>query len=225
MAVEPIVRRNWPDSLVSWARLTAGRYRDPLVASHVLAGLFAAEAYAHVGVPLVQSVATDPNDTLVSKLIALSGVFVQLGVASTLIWIGICVGLLVLVLAVIMRFVVRRLVLADALAGFLANGLLALATGGWRYGLGWGAVESLLLPSLACMIWLWMLRRFGFLAMLTFWTAVCLLLHLPLRFTGWVAARTIPFQLIPIALAAWALWVILSDERKRSPELSSSPGF
>ena len=38
LAVEPYARRNWPDSLISWNRVLAGKLRDPLVASHVLAG-------------------------------------------------------------------------------------------------------------------------------------------------------------------------------------------
>src|SRR5260370_352279 len=38
LAIEAYARRHWPDSLISWNRLLAGRLRDPLVASHVLAG-------------------------------------------------------------------------------------------------------------------------------------------------------------------------------------------
>jgi hypothetical protein len=32
----------------------------------------------------------------------------------------------------------------------------------------------------------------------------------PFTGNGWQAERALPFQLIPIGLAAWALWVILS---------------
>ena len=39
MAIEPIVRRRWPDLLISWSRLLAGRYRDPLVGRDALAGI------------------------------------------------------------------------------------------------------------------------------------------------------------------------------------------
>ncbi|MEM7586117.1 MAG: serine/threonine-protein kinase [Acidobacteriota bacterium] len=38
LALEPFVRRRWPESLVSWNRLLAGRIRDPLVGRHVLYG-------------------------------------------------------------------------------------------------------------------------------------------------------------------------------------------
>jgi len=38
IALEPYVRRRWPATLVSWSRLLAGSFRDPLVGRDVLAG-------------------------------------------------------------------------------------------------------------------------------------------------------------------------------------------
>jgi serine/threonine-protein kinase len=47
IALEPYVRRRWPTTLVSWTRLLAGGFRDPLVGRDVLAGcLFTAFASA-----------------------------------------------------------------------------------------------------------------------------------------------------------------------------------
>jgi hypothetical protein len=39
IALEPYVRRRWPDLLISWNRLLAGRLRDPLVGRDVLMGM------------------------------------------------------------------------------------------------------------------------------------------------------------------------------------------
>src|SRR5262249_27853194 len=44
VAIEPYVRRNWPDALISLTRVQSGRFRDPLVASHVLVALVAVGA-------------------------------------------------------------------------------------------------------------------------------------------------------------------------------------
>ncbi|MBW3671499.1 MAG: serine/threonine protein kinase [Acidobacteria bacterium] len=38
LALEPLVRRRWPRLLISWRRLLAGRWRDPLVGRDVLIG-------------------------------------------------------------------------------------------------------------------------------------------------------------------------------------------
>ena len=39
MALEPYVRRRWPQSLVSWSRLMVGGFRDPVVAAQLLIGV------------------------------------------------------------------------------------------------------------------------------------------------------------------------------------------
>jgi eukaryotic-like serine/threonine-protein kinase len=39
MALEPYVRRRWPQAIISWSRLMAGRLRDPLVGRDVLWGV------------------------------------------------------------------------------------------------------------------------------------------------------------------------------------------
>jgi hypothetical protein len=41
ISLEPYVRRWWPHTLISWARLLSGRVRDPLVGRDVLTGLLA----------------------------------------------------------------------------------------------------------------------------------------------------------------------------------------
>jgi len=44
LALEPWVRRRWPQTLITWSRILEGRWRDPLVGRDVLAGLLAAMA-------------------------------------------------------------------------------------------------------------------------------------------------------------------------------------
>ena len=39
VAVEPYVRRHWPQTIISWSRLSAGRWHDPLVGRDVLFGV------------------------------------------------------------------------------------------------------------------------------------------------------------------------------------------
>jgi serine/threonine-protein kinase len=39
LALEPYVRKTWPETVISWSRALTGRLTDPLVAAHVLAGL------------------------------------------------------------------------------------------------------------------------------------------------------------------------------------------
>src|SRR5271166_2160843 len=49
IALEPYVRRRWPATLVSWSRLLAGDFWDPLVGRDVLVGCFLAPFSAALG--------------------------------------------------------------------------------------------------------------------------------------------------------------------------------
>ena len=46
VALEPLVRKRWPESLISWSQLLAGQLRHPLVGGHVLIGVAFGVAYA-----------------------------------------------------------------------------------------------------------------------------------------------------------------------------------
>ena len=49
IALEPYVRRRWPATLVSWSRLLAGGFRDPLVGRDVLVGCLFGAFVAAIG--------------------------------------------------------------------------------------------------------------------------------------------------------------------------------
>ena len=44
IAAEPLVRRRWPRMMIGWARLLAGRWRDPMIGRETLAGVCTAVA-------------------------------------------------------------------------------------------------------------------------------------------------------------------------------------
>ena len=50
LAVEPFLRRRWPEVLVTWTRLLAGEFRDPLVGRDVLVGCAAGTILAAIGI-------------------------------------------------------------------------------------------------------------------------------------------------------------------------------
>jgi hypothetical protein len=69
-----------------------------------------------------------------------------------------------------------------------------------------------ILPSL---VWIGMMRCFGFLTLLAVWALQQAMMSLAVTTGGWIGQRVIPLHLIPIAIAAWALWVILSAEYRK----------
>ncbi len=209
VATEPYVRRNWPDALISWTRLQAGRVRDPLVASHVLAGI---SVSAGVGVlisagrvvasrqsPLLNTLglnSLDSVDAFISQMLklAVTGLFLSIGF---------------LLVVAVLRLLVRRMWIADVLGSVLFG----------VFGLGGAAnlYQGILLglPFAAGVYsWLWLLRRFGLLATVAALVVDFVGFAVPAVFPSWYAGRSLVALAIPIAVTVWALWVILSAQRR-----------
>jgi hypothetical protein len=89
----------------------------------------------------------------------------------------------------------------------------ALAPGPWVYQYALVAVST----TLTFYVLLLMLRRFGVLAL---WAGTFLFfaVTLPISLASWYAGRSLAILLIPAAVAAWALWVILSAQRRPATE-------
>lgn len=217
LGIEPLVRRNFPDALISLSRLQGGRFRDSLVASHVLAGLAARAFFQALNGPVAYFIPSLRTHAL-SSLPSLSEFFGFEfdGVGEAILAVtGICLVVVLLRLA-LLPLVKTRLWIADVVAAIpFALGLslgapdpvtLALA-GGLNY-LGICGV-------------LWALRRFGLLTSAAFVIATQVTNAVPPVLPSWWSGRVLLAWGFPIAVAAWALWVVLTDKRGRSTETAS----
>ncbi len=209
MAIEPYVRRQWPDALISWSRLQTGRLRDPLVASHLLAGIFggiALGALINPLIPLVDSTLRVPSELLVLdssrhfSAVLLSGFVIALFGS---------LGILVLVAGA--RMLVRPAWLADTLfctvVGILQLGNPTLP--GIRQRM---LAAFLIVPTVY--IVLWALRRLGLLCLVAGGCVAVFTAPTPFSLTSWFADRSFALLLIQALVSAWAVWVILSAQRR-----------
>jgi serine/threonine-protein kinase len=205
VAIEPHIRKRWPDSLISWSRLKAGRLRDPLIASHVLAGLLMAVA-ADFAIGIANLAAGAPlylgNVEALSNNAAFSAEVCTAVVAAVL------VGLQYLLTIMLLRMLLKRVWLADAIAS-----LLLAATGGVDYS---DPIRFMVTyPVVVLFVYgvLWLMKRFGLVAMMADWFMNAILFIIPPSLTAWYTGRVVVAAAIPIAMAAWALWVVLTDKR------------
>jgi len=209
VAIEPHVRRSWPDSLISWTRFEAGRFRDPLVASHVLVGLsfrtfVVLGALRVAGSRLWGPWALDPI-----SLPSLNSVPRFIGELLLIVVVGTLTVIGLLFIVVWLRILIRRTTVAD-IAGAMLLGASALSASA-------GLFENLARIALTTLLYyglIWLLRRFGLLAA---WAAVmsgAMTTRTPMTFSSWYAGRSIALLLFYIAIALWALWVIVAAERK-----------
>jgi serine/threonine-protein kinase len=209
IAIEPYLRRNWPDALISWTRLQAGRFRDPLVASHILVGILLAVALfvpPLVPIPLFgfgKNVFLPDIPSLGSAAYATANILAAMQF-------GIFLTFLTFALVTIVRLLVRRAWVAFVLVAVLFGAILQ---GPWLYPEPvqlWGIV--------AVSVLLWGLGRFGMLAMVPYFTTGAVMRSSTASLGSWYAGRSVVILLIPAAIAAWALWAILSAQRQPSTE-------
>jgi len=119
IALEPFIRRFWPNSLISWTRLLSGRLRDPRVGRDVLLGCVAGTGMAlitwgHNLLPLLLGQPAYPPGA--PQLGYLNGVANALATADRQFVVAISIGMVNLFAVVVLRVLTGRVWLAVVLA-------------------------------------------------------------------------------------------------------------
>ncbi len=217
MALEPSIRRHWPEILVGWSRLMTGRWRDPRVGRDVLAG-----ALAGVAVSLLVSLdwfiqvwmgRPSPRPGPVTLDMFLGG---SLFTAATLISIVSAVlntmGIVALIFVVM--FLVRRRWLAAGIVWIILTALFTAAAGtdlpildAAVYGLSLGL----------CVV---LLFRFGLLTLIIAHFLCFQTFPLSLNLPAWYRNYSL---LSALLLAAPAIYGYLVSRRRHSPRADWTP--
>jgi serine/threonine-protein kinase len=212
LGIEPHIRRHWPDSLISWSRLQAARLRDPLVASHFLAGIAAilvSEALYSLGSVAVAVYFRELNAW---PLVALNSVPAFLGMFFG--EIGTPFYLVMLVAPVLRLFARKRLWLADAVAAALAS-IFAFS---FYHSVGENLMTGVICVGFNLTV-LWLLRRFGLVAAFAaLMTDMVITGVVPVELGSWYGGRGLVVLSIPALAALYATWVIVSAPRRQMAE-------
>jgi hypothetical protein len=206
-ALEPYVRRYWPDALIPVTRLLAGRVRDPLIASNVLSGILLTQVWALcVFTALRFWPAKQSGVWMIWTLEALRSVSSFAGMLILAIGVGTSVAGLLFFLLLLVRIGARR--------GWIADAFLILLIGFFVFPLGPPFVVSACMLTAAA---LWAVRRFGLLAFLIAGATMGIgTVFSPFWYTSgsWYADRSLILPVVVTTASWWACWVILSSERR-----------
>jgi predicted Ser/Thr protein kinase len=202
MALEPYLRRLWPRVLVSWARLVAGRFRDPMIGRDILAGFIFASVNAAANL-IARDVAGRPPgpERLRPELLdSLSGVGPALSGIATFAAGAPQVVMAFFTLLLICRILLRRNWAAIAGAVVLF-GLLFSLQGISESGLAAAAVTGVIGAASLAYVGL----RFGFLAAMTggFVIQVMLLVPWTTDLSAWFSDRMLIAAVILGALLVY----------------------
>ena len=167
LAVEPYVRRRWPQALIGWTRFLSGGWRDPQVGRDVLVGIFGGLLLAF---PWVQYFALvfdrEPPTPVLSGLAHLDRPLAAAGAFLSLHMSGLVNGLVTLLMAFLLRALLRSTVLAGiAFVVLLSVQHIALGQG-WGFVLLIGCINGLIFA---------LLLRFGLLMLVALFTTAMLI--------------------------------------------------
>ena len=124
MAIEPFMRRRWPDRLISWSRLLSGNWRDPMVGRDILIGILAGLVHAIIeenADRITDAMANDHPTSVQNAASALAHVLVALRG-------GLDVGFIFMTALVIFTLILRRRSLAIAALWLTYLGIFSLAS-------------------------------------------------------------------------------------------------
>jgi hypothetical protein len=196
MALEPYVRRIWPNALIAWTRALAGRVRDPLVARDVLVGVglgALVNVTALVQVVGPAWVGLPPPPPMGTTLSALGSTRLLLGAVLALPGAAIVNAAIVVFMFVLIRVLLRRVWLASAVSvivGVLLVGPETLQSENLAFTLA----TTLVIPVLVvgCAV------RYGLLALVAMLFTNMLLWRVP---PAWPTEWFAPMQIWTIGLA------------------------
>jgi serine/threonine-protein kinase len=215
VALEPFVRKRWPKRIISWSRLLAGGYRDPLVGRDILIGAVFAVGVMLVG--LVTSIVggwlgKPPELALTPGAIFIgSNLFIQKFTSQ--LSSGIFLGFISLFLLLLFFAVLRRERLAFGLLWLLLTLLATL--------LGEAPVQLIPLNALGTFIPVYVLYRYGLLASVATFFFTHLSLYYPItpELTAWYATDFVIALVICMALAAYGFFTSLGGQKLFSGKL------
>ncbi len=198
LALEPLVRRRWPDYLVSWTRFLAGRFRNPRVGRDILVGaalgaVVSALEYLPHALPYWFSISrevpfpTGPDQGAAANFIAAL-------VSNTVM--AIIMGVAVLALLLIVALLVRKDRLAQLIVILL---FLFLHSGG-----GGNLWIALIASTVHAVILIFLMTRFGLLAAVASMVATWYVqMPLTLDFSRSYFGRSAVVLLLVAGIALW----------------------
>jgi serine/threonine-protein kinase len=213
LALEPYVRRNWPQTIISWTRLLSGNLRDPLVGRDLLFGALLGMCWLFVFVVGTFFSIRAGDRPLTPDLALLGGVRETVGTGLITIVGSIQTTLIFFFLIVLLRVLVKNRWLAGAIFVLLFTVPRVLGS------------EHLLID-----IPLWLIIygvaalavvRFGLIVLAVAAVTVNFLVNVPITvdFSNWYAARSLCVLLIFVVIAAWGFYSSLAGQRLFKGEL------
>ena len=225
LALEPFVRKTSPMMLVTWSRLTSGRWRDPLVGRDLLIGtaVGAAMTAAALAYNFVPPLLHSPEPMLNLNANALSALinprFLAAGMIARIDW-ALQNAMLIAMMLATLRQVLRSMTAATIVTLFV---LIVMSNRGATIESGYFWLDLAFNAAMTTAV-MWMLRRLGLFAAVTIFYVNSLANEYLLTFDNSRLYSTQSFIVMAViaGLAVTGLWMARAGEPLlRNPERAS----
>ena len=205
LALEPYVRRRWPQSLISWTRLLSGGWNDRVVAGHILIGLVIGIGYTLAFA--ARDIGRGALRVGVGSAILLGPHRALAELAGTLVAPGILFSLGILFVFFVLRVMVRRTSIAAGLVVLFGTVVVVAPDVGWGPMLIFGALQ--LCTGVAILI------HYGVLPMAVAISVSAILSRTPLTtdLSAWYASSMLTIVGMVLATALWSFRAALGGRR------------
>ncbi|MEO6259478.1 MAG: serine/threonine-protein kinase [Thermoanaerobaculia bacterium] len=210
IAIEPYIRRRWPQLMIGWTRLFNGRWRDPMIGRDALIGAVAGLTMASLGLLVVilpawfGGTALDPITQWISPLVSIRNLL-YLGLTK-LVETGIMLPLVIVVILVLLIPVLRRRPYALAAIWILMSLFINGSGAGMAWRIGVGAIMATIAVGV--------LARYGLLAF-----AITIFIEdfvtsapITLEPGAWYFGRSTAVLIALFAIAVYGCFVSIADQ-------------
>ena len=210
LAFEPFVRRRWPGRIISWSRVLAGGFRDPLVGRDILIGavfglaIIFCQFYLANLVPMWMGYAPGIPwlDSPATRLLGIRSF--AFGFTQQ-IFAGVLQSFIMLFFLLLLYMVLRRERIAAVMLWLIVATALSLTQ---------ETIAAVPFACLAAAMVVWVLYRYGLLALIVTIYFVHLMVFYPITsdFSAWYATDFVLGLIIALALAGFGFYTSLAGE-------------
>jgi serine/threonine-protein kinase len=211
IALEPFVRRRWPERTISWNRLLAGEFRDPLVGRDILIGaVFGALLILnnYLAALLPGWLGLPPAIPFIDTGTKLLGLRYFVSGLTGLIFASFFIGFILLFVMLLLLIILRKSWLAALVAWLIMSAVLALAFSEN------GSVSMIFGPTGAA-LYVVLLYRYGLLALLSslFFFHLWVFFPITTEFSAWYAGDFVLALIMLVGLAAYGFYTSLGGQK------------
>ena len=214
LALEPYLRRRWPERIISWNRLLAGDFRDPLVGRDLLIGavfgsFWVAMMYFRVALPRWLGVYQGIPDLMDTFKLGVAGTGAFANMFISQVTASIAQAFMIVFLLLFLSLLLRREWLGIGVGTLILIALFVSPEIAQSHWIGIAGIALSVMTFVFCAV------RFGPLALMAMFAVFHLWVFYPIttKLTAWYASSFVLALIILLSMAIYGFYISLGGQK------------